>query len=196
MSEQPQQGHQRGRAEIWVAAAALVVGLVAVGMQVLPKGGMGKEAAGPVDDDQTTSSISIETTSTTVDDEARDAVFASELRVGDCFDDTQFESEESSVGDLALVDCDEPHDAEVFFAVEIAGDEFPGDESVEGAADDSCLDAFEPYMGIGPVESRWSWGWIIPNQAGWEEDGERLVVCFVHDEDLEPIVGSKQDAGD
>lgn len=187
---------QRGRVEIWVAAAALVVGLVAIGLQVLPKGDIEEEAAGPVDGGQTTSSISVETTSTTVADAAGEAVLVAELRVGDCFDDSEFQSEASEVGDLTVVDCDEPHDAEVFLAVEITGDEFPGDESVEAAADDNCSGAFEPYVGLGPEDSRWAWGWIIPNQEGWDEDGERIVVCFVHDSDLEPIVGSKKDAGD
>jgi hypothetical protein len=186
----------RGRAELWVAAAALVVGLVAIGLQVLPKGDIGEEAAGPVDDGRTTSSTSVETTSTTVEDDAGEAVLVADLRVGDCFDDSEFQSEEGEVGDLTLVDCDQPHDAEVFLAVGIAGDEFPGIESVETAAGDNCSEAFEPYVGIGPAESRWEWGWIIPNQEAWDEESERIIVCFVHDSDLEPIVGSKKDAGD
>jgi hypothetical protein len=198
--------------EIWVAAAALVVGMVAIGLQVLPKGDVGRDAAGPGDDGTTSTTVADEAAGDdgdggrgrdegepVVDDDAAGParVSVGGLDVGECFNDSSFRSDGEQAGELTVVDCGESHDGEVFYVADITGDgDYPGDTAIEATASQGCRAAFEGYVGTDPDESRWNFGWYTPSEDSWEVDGHRTMVCFVDDYDLEPIVGSKKDAGD
>ena len=64
------------------------------------------------------------------------------LDVGVCFDDPEaFDLVESS--DVPIVDCDDPHDNEVYANVDLSGDEYPGTDAVANRADQVCLDSFD-----------------------------------------------------
>ena len=74
------------------------------------------------------------------------------LDVGTCFDDPDaFDLVDSS--DVPVVDCDVPHDNEVYANEDLSGDEYPGAEAVANRADQVCLDSFDSYIGAPYDES-------------------------------------------
>ncbi|TVR36596.1 MAG: septum formation family protein [Nitriliruptor sp.] len=110
---------------------------------------------------------------------------------GDCFDDPDNAVDE--ISDVPLVDCEEPHDNEVYAVVELEDGDYPGDEAVLNRAQDTCLDAFEPYVSEPYATSELFATWLVPTEGSWSE-GDREVVCVLFDADG-PLEGSMQDSG-
>lgn len=102
-----------------------------------------------------------------------------ELRVGDCFQDEGGDVEE--VSSVEIVDCDEPHDNEVFHTFEMeGGDEFPGMEAVADAFDANCFgERFERFIGQPYETSQVEVVPITPTPRSWEDADDREVVCAV-----------------
>jgi len=110
---------------------------------------------------------------------------------GDCFDDPDAAGDE--ISDVALVDCEQRHDNEVYAVASIEQDDYPGDEAVLARARDLCLDAFEPYVATPYATSELFATWIVPTEGSWS-DGDREVVCVLFDADG-PLDRSMQDSG-
>ena len=104
------------------------------------------------------------------------------LDVGTCFDDPPSFAD---VTDVPVVSCDEPHDNEVIGLLELGGSTYPGNEVVGARAEEGCIDAFEPYVGIAYAESIYDVGWFAPTADSWSI-GDREVLCFAFD-----LTGSK-----
>ena len=62
------------------------------------------------------------------------------------------------------------------------------------AADRVCLDAFEPYVGAGYVDTRLEIVHLRPTVASWAR-GDRRVICGVVYTGSAPLVGSVAGAG-
>ncbi len=108
------------------------------------------------------------------------------LSIGTCFDDPDsFEV----VEDVPMIDCDSPHDNEVFANVDVTGDDYPGEEAVDNRAFQMCEDKFSSYLGISYAESIYDIGWLNPTAETWDI-GDREVICFAYDLNLEKITGS------
>jgi len=133
-------------------------------------------ASDPTTDD------SVSDAGTTAADELPISVF--ELEVGTCFDDPAFAAEDAStIGETIAVQCFDPHDAEVYDTVaytQSADDAFPGEDAVQGYADDRCFDRFEAFVGIPYAESRLDIATIWPTEQSWGQ-GDRQAVCVVFD---------------
>jgi hypothetical protein len=115
-----------------------------------------------------------------------------ELAVGDCFDDGDLSlGELEEVGEVPLVECSEPHDNEVYAIVAVDGEVFPGEQAIQTQADESCLDAFDPFVGLDYESSALDFGWLVPTADSWEL-GDRVVACFVYRLDLEKVSGTLQ----
>ncbi|MET0564878.1 MAG: septum formation family protein [Acidimicrobiia bacterium] len=115
-----------------------------------------------------------------------------ELAVGDCFDDGDLSlGELEEVGEVPLVECSEPHDNEVYAIVAVDGEVFPGEQAIQTRADESCLDAFDPFVGLDYESSALDFGWLVPTADSWEL-GDRVVACFVYRLDLEKVSGTLQ----
>lgn len=113
-----------------------------------------------------------------------------ELAVGDCFDDGDLAlGELEEVGEVPLVACSEPHDNEVYALVTVDGDAFPGEQAIQTQADEVCLDAFDPFVGLEYESSALDFGWLIPTADSWGM-GDRVVACFVYRLDLEKVSGT------
>jgi hypothetical protein len=115
------------------------------------------------------------------------------LEVGECFQDVA--AGETEVENVETVDCDEPHDNEVFHTFELEGDEFPDDATLLGAIEDECLDpVFEDYFGAPYETSEIEVLPITPTPESWEQADDREVVCagFIPEEQVE---GSLQGSG-
>lgn len=130
--------------------------------------------------------------STTTTERDPSSITLDELVVGDCIDIADADGEAVEVGRARRSDCSEPHGLEVFHIASLNDDPaapYPGDEAVLGAADQVCLDAFAPYVGIDYVDSSLEIAHLRPDQNVWLS-GDRTVRCAVQDRALEPLVGS------
>jgi hypothetical protein len=118
-----------------------------------------------------------------------------DLAVGDCFDDGDMVlGDVEELSDVPLVECEQPHDNEVYAVVTVEGDRFPGEVAVQGQADEMCLDAFEPFVGFDYQTSVLDFGWLVPTAETWEF-GDRVIACFVYRMDLEKVTGTLQGTG-
>jgi len=115
------------------------------------------------------------------------------LDVGTCFDDPP-DLAEVAPGDVPIVDCDTPHDNEVFATQNLTGDEFPGVDGVSNRADQVCLGTFDAYVGEPYESSIYQFSWLVPSADTWEV-GDREVICFAFDMNFEKITGSLNGIG-
>lgn len=120
-----------------------------------------------------------------------DSVF--ELEVGTCFNDEGEIGAEQQVSSVPVVDCEEPHDNEVFALVDLPEGEFPAD--VADQAQEICDgEVFTEYLGVPMMESEYSAMPIYPTAETWAE-GDREVVCALYRDDLEKMTGLQRGAG-
>lgn len=112
-----------------------------------------------------------------------------DLEVGDCYDGAT----EANVETVDVVDCDTPHEYEVYALVQHEagpGEEYPGDEAISDFADDACLgSSFEDYVGRSYQDSELYAFALQPTAETWDV-GDREVVCaaFLQNEQLEGSV--------
>ncbi len=109
------------------------------------------------------------------------------LDVGECFQQpagldrsTVTDDDRPEVTDVAVVDCAEPHDHEVYEVTTLALDgEWPGTRAVDDEAVRLCERAFAPYVGTEYTESAYYFLPLQPTEASWEE-GDRGLVCSLY----------------
>ena len=120
-----------------------------------------------------------------------------ELAAGTCFDDVSALADEGGgeVGQVPVVDCDEPHDNEVFGTFALEGDEYPGLDAVGRQAEEGCRDRFEDYVGADPEEAGLVVSHLVPTEQSWSAADDREVVCFLYDLGLEKLERSVAGAG-
>lgn len=99
------------------------------------------------------------------------------LRVGDCMDTTNVGSQVSS---LPVVPCSESHTDEAYYAFNLSGDTFPGDDAVGAEADARCIAEFEGFVGKSYEETELGYWPFIPTADSWSS-GDREVLCLVAD---------------
>jgi len=120
-----------------------------------------------------------------------------DLEVGDCF---SVESDELTT--VAVVDCEESHEYEVFALLDHeAGeaDPYPGDEAMLEYGNTACQAPFQEYVGIEYEASLWFITSVFPSEGTWGA-GDREIVCTLNqqDADSEPIAvtGSAEGSGE
>ncbi|MGB5756227.1 MAG: septum formation family protein, partial [Acidimicrobiales bacterium] len=98
------------------------------------------------------------------------------LQAGDCLVDF----ERTSTG-FGLVDCWQPHDAEVFTSVVLDDGPFPGEAEIDRIADETCFgDPFAEFVGI-PYESSTLTSMAgRPTASTWDH-GHRTIACILTD---------------
>ncbi|MCI0678240.1 MAG: septum formation family protein [Actinobacteria bacterium] len=119
------------------------------------------------------------------------------LEPGTCFDDVDafFEEDSEGVSDVPTVDCEDPHDNEVYATFDVADGEFPGVDALVAEADERCLDVFEDYVGASYADSRFVYSYLLPTEDSWGQ-GDREIVCFLYDLNLEKLEGSAEGSGE
>ena len=120
------------------------------------------------------------------------AVDAFSIQVGDCFDD-QTATEE--VSDVPGVPCTTPHDNEVFATFDLTAPKWPGDEQVNGLADEGCLERFQKAIGTTYEESVLMITTLVPSQGSWTQMDDREVVCVTYHMEYEKLEGSVLGSG-
>jgi len=99
--------------------------------------------------------------------------------VGDCVNDGVAEGTISSV---PTVPCSEPHDSEVYAAVYLEDQDFPGDDAILNEADTLCLAEFAGFMGVEYEASIADIQYYFPTELTWAS-GDREVLCLVYETD-------------
>jgi len=113
------------------------------------------------------------------------------LEVGQCFNDPDAVDE---VSDVPIVECDVPHDNEVYYLFDLPDGAFPGISSVQASADEGCLAQFETYVGQTYVDSALGYWALYPTEGSWEQD-DREIVCVLSDWNGGKLSGSMQGTG-
>lgn len=98
------------------------------------------------------------------------------MEVGDCLLEPD---DNTSISNVVLVPCGEPHTYEFYFESVLPAGDYPSDFTpVVGPI---CRDGFEPYVGVPISESSLSITWFLPTREGWEQFDDRVVQCLVYD---------------
>jgi hypothetical protein len=109
-----------------------------------------------------------------------------DLVVGDCWSDPHVENQQVAVsdeiGDVVVVPCDQPHQAEVFHVdafVDPAGTPFLGEERLAADAEQRCVAAWEPFVGRPIDQSVFNVTFSYPTERSWLQ-GDRGIVCSLY----------------
>jgi hypothetical protein len=118
-----------------------------------------------------------------------------DLEVGHCFDDPDgLDAEPSVVESLETVDCDTPHDNEIFFVYDHPGDgDYPGVEAVLEVGSTQCVEQLGTYVGGTAEESDLvAEAVLYPNETSWR-GVDREIVCALYASDLGKLTRSMRD---
>lgn len=98
--------------------------------------------------------------------------------------------------DVSVKECAQTHEREVFATPTYTGTDsnFPGEATLTTFANDSCLAAFEPYVGRDYPSSELAYGYLLPSPESWAT-GDRVVVCVLGLVGGGPLTGSMQGSG-
>lgn len=98
-------------------------------------------------------------------------------KVGDCLQPSP--SRAIVTSDAQVVDCAKSHGTEVAAIVEIpAGSRRPSRDDLAYYADDTCLLAFEGYVGSDYDSSDLDYQPVVPNRSAWDQE-DRTLWCLV-----------------
>lgn len=142
-----------------------------------------------------TTEVPASTTTTTLPGEDPEVVAVDEVAVGDCVTPR---GGDLLVGSVELIDCDDPHQAQVYAQFDLADDELPDDPATPGYpggaaltwyAQDECQDRFADAMGTSYWESPYDLKVITPSFSTWDL-GDRAITCLVVGAEDAALVGS------
>jgi hypothetical protein len=184
----------------WRPLATCALMVVLVGCTGAPGAGCdpGGPSAGPggtttVPDGDTTTTTPDETTTTTPTGDTTtttapgggegDVVRVADLSVADCLVPV---GDDLMLLEVEVIDCDEPHEAEVFATFDIADGELPDGPDVPGYpggpeltwyAQDQCTARLETYLGTSYWDSDLDVKVITPSFSTWDL-GDRRITCL------------------
>ncbi len=116
----------------------------------------------------------------------RNNVAADDLKVGDCFNIPNG----TTIQTVETQPCTESHNGEVFFVGDFTGESYPISLSLDSFIEDSCVPAFETYVGRDvDSEPELSIGYFYPSRDGWD-NGDRTITCYVSQPDESPMTES------
>jgi hypothetical protein len=181
---------ERGAGRRWKAlvAAAVLVVLGAAGCTG------DEEGSSPSASDEVASTTTTEaeepddveaeptTTTTTEPELAPGQVLLNDLVVGHCVDE-DLGLLFRGVTALTLLDCAQPHRAELYFELDVPDGPYPGDSPLASLMEERCYgQGFTDYVGTPyDLSDVWARGYY-PSPETWE-DGDRTISCFAHEED-------------
>ncbi len=116
-----------------------------------------------------------------------------DVKVGDCYNEPD---EYGATTELDVIDCGEPHDAEVYAIFQLEGNrEWPGESTIDAEAQAECEgDVFESYVGTEWDSSKYDKWYYTPDEDLWE-DGDYEVICSAIDPES-MLTGSVADSGE
>lgn len=98
----------------------------------------------------------------------------------------------AEVNDLPKVACSVPHSHEIFAVFDSEKSAYPGFQKLEEEAQVGCLERFEPYVEISPIDSNLFYSWMVPTLDSWEDKkiSDRQIICVAGAEDGNNLTGS------
>jgi putative regulator of septum formation len=114
---------------------------------------------------------------------------ATDLKVGDCFDDSTSTTE---VKDVQHHPCTDRHTAEVVLTTDYPapkGAPYPGRSGMSSYSDQTCTTAVLSYVGLSGNLDALNYGIYFPKEPDWNS-GDRWVICYVTTANGSPITGS------
>ena len=117
-------------------------------------------------------------------------VHSTELQVGDCYNKV---TTGSQIGDVEVVDCDTPHQSEVYNNYEITLSTLPDEDTMSSEATTACSSAFQEYVGISYNQSQYKASYLYPTSGSWAQ-GDRTITCTITTSDGSLITGSLKGA--
>jgi hypothetical protein len=96
--------------------------------------------------------------------------------VGDCLNVSEFGAE---VTELPTVSCDDAHEAEVFNVFDVTHEGDYDETAVLTEVEETCVDGFEPFVGLEFESSELDVYYLYPQAEGWSS-GDREAICMVY----------------
>lgn len=104
-----------------------------------------------------------------------------QLAVGDCL---MISGVGDSVGDVPVVPCDGPHEAEVYLLFEVADADAYDEQAVVAEVEERCVTEFEGFVGEPFSTSSLDTFYTYPLADGWDGGGrEAMCAAFAPDPD-------------
>jgi hypothetical protein len=101
------------------------------------------------------------------------------LDVGDCLMD-QSTPIGGDLVNIPVIDCNEPHESEVYAEIIMEGTGFPGVEEVANTGIASCMTDFAEFVGLDYSSSSLDFSYYYPTPSSWAV-GDRSIFCVVFD---------------
>ena len=126
-------------------------------------------------------------------------VQATDLQVGDCYNEpdpasaTTNDDGKRQVGSVEVVDCEVPHQHEVYNNYKITLPTLPDSDTMQSEIQTACYSSFEDYVGKSYEKSRYEATALIPNSDSWAQ-GNRTITCTLVTKDGSLITGSLKGA--
>ena len=115
-----------------------------------------------------------------------------DLRVGDCFNLKDPDEEVTEEVDART--CTEPHQYELYYAIDMPDGAYPDEDGFTAYVGQTCLPAFDTYVGLPYQDSRYDLVWFQPTPDGWSE-GDHEVSCALYDPANAELTGAIRNAG-
>ena len=122
-------------------------------------------------------------------------VQATDLQVGDCYNEpdaasaTTNDDSKRQVGSVEVVDCEVPHQHEVYNNYKITLSTFPDSSTMQSEIQTACYSSFEDYVGKSYDESQYEASTLTPTENSWAQ-GDRTITCTLVTKDNSLITGS------
>ena len=111
-------------------------------------------------------------------------------QVGDCYNK---DTTGSQIGDVEVVDCNIPHQYEVYNNYEITLSTLPDEDTMSSEATTACSSTFQEYVGISYNQSQYKASYLYPTSGSWAQ-GDRTITCTITTSDGSLITGSLKGA--
>ena len=111
-------------------------------------------------------------------------VQATDLQVGDCYNEpdpasaTTNDDGKRQVGSVEVVDCEVPHQHEVYSTYTITSSTFPSDDDMKTEVYNACYDSFTSYVGVDVDSSSYGTLTYTPTSISWNF-GNHQITCAV-----------------
>ncbi|MEM9652003.1 MAG: septum formation family protein [Actinomycetota bacterium] len=109
------------------------------------------------------------------DSEISGEIGALRIQPGDCLRGL----EAGLVTSAEAVPCDSSHQYEVYHRYVFPDGDYPGDTTVSAVADEQCLGAFAPFVGLDYADSVYGYTALQPVQESWDRADDREVLCLI-----------------
>jgi len=117
------------------------------------------------------------------------------VKVGDCFNNYRFENERTDLTEFifTIVNCDRPHEGEVYHQVSYPDPEFPGVSTLEDWSQQECYRHFRAWVGQEYELSELEFSTFLPTEELWSEPVEhsKRLSCYLRTSDGSYLAGSQ-----